>query len=181
VNGHRSLIRRYRSLWIGEAVSASLFFLLLVTSAVRDGSYVNWIARVYGVAVCVWILLQAVLFWRWKLRLLVHERRMLPAPVVQRFRRFKRLNWMLIGAFPIIVLIEWLATGGYLNQIDVALGLLFVVGAVLEQINYYYYQLMYFDSRYDWRYLVQNRRLRKGSIARMLIPGISNHEAMSDE
>lgn len=174
-----ALIKRYRSLWIGEAVSASLFILLLVTSAVRDGSYVNWIARAYGVGVCVWILLQAVLFWRWKLRLLVHERRMLPAPVVQRFRWFKRLNWMLIGAFPPIVLIEWLATGGHLNQIDVALGLLFVVGAVLEQINYYYYQLMYFDSRYDWRYLVQNRRLRMGSIARMLIPRISDNEKVT--
>ena len=169
-----ALVKRYRYLWTGETVSASLFVLLLVIAAVRDGAYVNWIARAYGVVVVVWILMQAVLFWRWKLRLLAQEQRTLPAPIVLRFRRFKHLNWILIGAFPLIVVVEWLATDGHLNQADVGLGLLIVVGAVLEQINYYHYQLMYFDSRYDWRYLVQHKRLRVGSIAKMLTPSISD-------
>lgn len=174
-----ALAKRYRYLWRGEAVSATAFILLLVISAVRDGSYVNWIVRAYAVGVVVWILMQAVLFWRWKLRLLAREQRTLPAAVSLRFRRFKWLNWTLLGAFPLIVLVEWLATGGHVNHFDVWLGLLFVVGAVLEQINYYHYQLMYFDSRYDWRYLVQNKRLRIGSIAKMLTPGISDRDKVT--
>jgi hypothetical protein len=176
---NEALAKRYRYLWTGEAVSANLFILLLVTSAVRDGAYVNWIARAYSVGVVVWILLQAVLFWRWKLHLLAQEQRTLPAPVVLRFRWFKHLNWILIGAFPLIVSVEWLATGGHLNQADVAWGLLFVVGAVLEQINYYHYQLMYFDSRYDWRYLWKHRRLRIGRIAKMLTPSITDHQKVT--
>src|SRR5688572_22873416 len=102
-----ALTKRYRYLWTGEAVSATLFTAVLVINVVWDGSWVNWIARAYSVGVVVWILLQAVIFWRWKLRLLAQKERTLPAPVVLRFRWYKYLNWMLIGAFPLIVLVEW--------------------------------------------------------------------------
>ena len=171
-----ALAKRYRYLWTGEAVSATLFTVLLVTSAVWDGSWVNWIARAYSVGIVVWILIQAVVFWRWKLSLLAQEERTLPALVVLRFRWFKHLNWILIGAFPLVVLVAWLLTGGRLRQADVGLGLLFLLGAIVEQINYYHYQLMYFDSRYDWRYLMQHKRLRIGGIAKMLTPGISDRD-----
>jgi len=174
-----ALAKRYRYLWTGEAVSATLFTILLVTSAVWEGSWVNWMARAYSVSVVVWILMQAVVFWRWKLRLLAQQKRTLPAPVVLRFRWFKHLNWVLIGAFPLTVLVEWLVTGGRLSQADVGLGLLILLGAILEQINYYHYQLMYFDSRYDWRYLMQHKRLRIGSIAKMLTPGISERDKVN--
>ena len=166
-----ALAKRYRYLWTGEAGSAALFSSLLIMSAVWGNSWVHWIARAYSVGVVVWILMQAVVFWRWKLRLLAQEERTLPAPVVLRFRWFKSLNWILIGAFPLIVLVEWLATDRRLSKVDVGLGLIFLLGAILEQINYYHYQLMYFDSRYDWRYLMQNKRLRIGSIGKMLTPG----------
>lgn len=170
-----TLAKRYRYLWTGEAVSATIFIILLVTIAVREGSWVNWIARAYSVSVVVWILVQGVVFWRWKLRLLAQAQRTLPAEVVLRFRWFKHLNWILIGAFPLVVLVEWFAAGRRLSQADVGLGMLIILGAILDQINYYYYQLMY-DSRYDWRYLMLYKRLRVGSIAKMLTQGISNQD-----
>lgn len=170
-----TLAKRYRYLWTGEAVSATLFIILLVTSAVREGTWINWIARSYSVGVVVWILMQAVVFWRWKLRLLHQQQRTLPAQVVRRLRWFKHLNWILIGAFPLVVFAEWLLSGGRLSQADVGLGMLFLVGAILEQINYYYYQLMY-DNRYDWRYLMLHKRLRIGSIAKVLTQGISDQD-----
>lgn len=170
-----TLAKRYRYLWTGEAVSATLFIILLVASAVREGAWINWIARAYSVGVVVWILMQAVVFWRWKLRLLRQRQRTLPAQVVRRLRRFKHLNWILIGAFPLVVFAEWLLSGGRVSQADVGLGTLFLVGAILEQINYYYHQLMY-DSRYDWRYLMLHRRLRIGSIAKVLTQGISDQD-----
>lgn len=50
---------------------------------------------------------------------------------------------------------------------DVWVRLAFTAGALLEQINYHYHQLMY-DSRYDWRYLRAHRRPRRGSIGKAL-------------
>ena len=171
-----TLAKRYRHLWTGEALSAIIFVVLLVAGAVQQGAWVNWIARAYGVGIVVWILMQAVVFWRWKLRLLAQGQRTLPAEVVLRFRFFKNLNWILIAAFPLVVLVEWLAAGGRLSHVDVGLGTLFLLGAIVEQINYYHYQLMYFDSRYDWRYLKLHKRFRIGSIARMLTPAIFDHD-----
>ncbi|HBB94130.1 MAG TPA: hypothetical protein DC054_01955 [Blastocatellia bacterium] len=167
-----TLARRYRYLWTGEAVSATIFIILLITGAVREGHWVNWIDRAYSVGIVAWILVQAVVFWRWKLRLLAQEHRALPPEVVLRFRWFKHLNWVLIVAFPLVVLVGWLLAGRRLSQADVGLGTLILLGAILEQINYYYYQLMY-DSRYDWRYLMLYKRLRIGSIAKMLTQRIS--------
>jgi hypothetical protein len=125
--------------------------------------------------IVVLILLQAVFFWRWKLRLLGQQLQTLPTEVALRFGRFKRLNWILIGAFPLVALGAWLVAGRTLDSVDVGLGMLFLVGAILEQINYYYYQLVY-GSRYDWRYLMLHKKLRSGSIAKVLTPGVIESE-----
>ena len=174
-----TLARRYRYLWAGEALSAIIFVVLLVASAAREGTWVNWIARAYGVGIVVWILVQAVVFWRWKSRLLAQGQRTLPAEVVLRFRFFKYLNWILIAAFPFVVLVEWLVAGRRISPLDIGLGMLFLLGAIVEQINYYHYQLMYFDSRYDWRYIKLHKRFRLGSIARMLTPTIFDHDKIN--
>ena len=68
-----------------------------------------------------------------------------------------------------MVLIATQLTQQPLASTDTWLGLLFLGGAVLEQINYYYVQLMY-DSAYDWAYLRTHQRLRRGTIARALDP-----------
>lgn len=163
------LARRYRFLWTGELFSAVLFPVLLLWFAARDGAWSNWLGRGYAVAVVSAILLQGVAWWRWKLRLLREGRRTMPLPLLAGYRRLRALNWLLIALFPVVLLLTWMLTGRAPPAADTWLGLLFLGGAVLEQINYYYVQLMY-DNPYDWAYLRRHRRLRRGSIAKALDP-----------
>ena len=162
-----ALAKRYRSLWMGEAVSSVLFVGVFLSVALADGRWTHWIARSYALAVVVLILAQGVIWWRWKLRQLQAGQRTMPVEVLRKFRRYQRLNWLLIGAFPAVLALKWWVTGRFWPDEDTGFGLLFLGGALLEQINYYYYQLMY-DSRYDWAYLRTHRRLRPGSIGKAL-------------
>jgi hypothetical protein len=91
----------------------------------------------------------------------------MPAHVLRSFRSWRRINWFLIGSFPPVVMIGTQLTNQPLVSPDTIFGLLILVGAVLEQINYYYFQLMY-DSAYDLAYLKAHRRLRRASIAQAL-------------
>jgi hypothetical protein len=161
------LARRYRYLWTGELVSAVLFPVLLLWFAARDGAWSDWLGRGYAVAVVSCILLQGVAWWRWKLRLLREGRRTMPLPVLAVYRWLRSLNWLLIALFPVVLLLKWALTGRAPPAADLWLGLLFLGGAALEQINYYYVQLMY-DNPYDWAELRRHRRLRRGSIAKAL-------------
>ncbi len=161
------LRRRYQWLWTGEAVSSALFAAFLLWFAYQDGIWQRWIARTYSVTVIILILLQGIVWWRAKLRLRQQHQRQMPAHTLQAFRWWRRVNWMLIGAYPLVVIIATQLTAQPLFSPDTWLGLLFLGGAVLEQINYYYVQLMY-DSAYDWSYLRTQQRLRQGTIAKAL-------------
>lgn len=162
-----ALRKRYTYLWTGEATAACVFAMLLLWSAYRDGVWQHWLARGYSVGVVIVILLQGIVWWRWKLRLLDMHQRHMPAHVLHAFVRWRRINWLLIGLFPLVVVLATRFTQQPLVSRDTWLGLLFLVGAVLEQINYYYVQLMY-DSAYDWSYLRTHRRLRRGTVAKAL-------------
>jgi hypothetical protein len=161
------LAKRYRSLWTGEAASILLFVTLFLYYALADGQWRNWIVRTYSLTVVIFILLQGVAWWMWKLRILKAGQRMMPTVILKRFALFRQANWFLICLFPLVFILKWLVTNSLWSTKDVWLGSLFLVGALLEQINYYYYQLMY-DNRYDWAYLRQHRRLRRGSIGKAL-------------
>lgn len=163
------LRRRYQSLWTGEAFSALLFVAFLLWFAYQDGVWQRWVARSYSVGVVILILLQGIVWWRVKLRVLQHHQRQMPMHILRAFRWWRRVNWICIGSFPLVVLIATQLTAQPLFSPDTWLGLLFLGGAVLEQINYYYVQLMY-DSAYDWAYLRTHQRLRRGTIARALDP-----------
>lgn len=162
-----ALRRRYTYLWTGETLSSVLFVALLLWLASRDGVWQHWIARSYSLAVVVLILGQGIAWWRLKLRLLDRGQRQAPAPALASFRRWRRINWWLIGAYPLVVVAGALLTGRPLLSFDSWIGLAILSGALLEQINYYYWQLMY-DSPYDWAFLRAHRRLRRGSIGKAL-------------
>ncbi|MFW6097563.1 MAG: hypothetical protein ACOC9Z_05785 [Chloroflexota bacterium] len=161
------LAKRYRYLWTGELAAILLFLFLLFFYASREGQWFNWILRTYSVFVVVIILAQSVPWWRWKLRLLQEGRRDMPSHIVSRYARLRGLNWLLIAGFVLAVLAKGLFVDAAIFGPDLWYGLLFLGGAVLEQINYYYYQLMY-DSVYDLNHLRSERRLRRGTIAKVL-------------
>lgn len=160
--------KRYHYLWTGEATAVILFSLLFLWYAGQDGQWHAWIVRTYSLGVVITILIQGVVWWRWKLRLLDQGTRTMPPPVLRAYCFWRDMNWILIGAFPLIVVSVALWFNRLLSSPDACWGLLMLVGALLEQINYYYYQLMY-DSAYDWAYLWRHRRLRRGTIAKAVL------------
>ena len=162
-----ALERRYRSLWTGEAAAILVFVALFLYRALSDGQWANWVARTYSLAVVIMILLQGIIWWRWKIRILQAGQRTMPARILVWFRRFRWINWLLIGLFPLVLWLTWRFTGLLWSSRDTWLGLFFIGGALLEQINYYYTQLMY-DNPYDWNYLRTHRRLHQGSIGKAL-------------
>lgn len=164
---HYKLAKRYRSLWTGEAASILLFVILFLYYAQTDGQWSNWIVRTYSLVVVILILIQGSVWWIWKLRILQASQHTMPMAILRRFAWLKKANWFLICLFPLVFILKWLVTNSLWSTNDVWWGTLFMVGALLEQINYYYYQLMY-DNRYDWAYLRQQRRLRPGSIGKAL-------------
>ena len=162
-----ALARRYRRLWTGEAVAIVVFLVLYLKSAPLGGSWPEWIARTYGLGVLIGILVQSIFWWRHKLLLLRANRRDMPPRIAARFRRLKWMNWSLIGAFPLVLMVKASAIGSIWSRGDTWWGIVCITGALLEQINYFHYQLMY-DNPYDWEQLRTYRRLRRGTIGKAL-------------
>lgn len=162
-----TLQKRYRYLWTGETFSAILFAGLFFWVAYQDGVWQKWIIRTYSLGVVILILIQGTVWWRWKLRLLRNNQRHMPEYVLNSFLFWKHTNWWLIGSFPLVVIIAAQLTDQPIISVDTVFGLLILIGAILEQINYYYVQLMY-DSAYDLAHLRTCRRLRRGTIAKAL-------------
>ena len=158
---------RYTYLWTGETAAIGLFVVLWIWFFNQDSDWQGWVARTYSLGIVIVILLQAVFWWRSKSRLLESEDRTMPRPFLDRYRRWRTINWWLIGAYPLVVIGAAQITGQPLNSADTWFGLVFLFGAILEQINYYYVQLMY-DSPYDWAYLRKHRRRRQGTVAKAL-------------
>jgi hypothetical protein len=79
----------------------------------------------------------------------------------------KKVNWVLIGMLPVLLGGKGLMGTVFSSGFDLVAGLGLYTLAVLEQINYYHYQLMY-DYPPDWRYLVENKRLKRSSLNRAL-------------
>ncbi|MCB0077558.1 MAG: hypothetical protein KDD73_09025 [Anaerolineales bacterium] len=163
----QKLAKRYRSLWLGETTSSLLFIALFLNYALADGDWRNWIVRGYSLAVVLLILLQGIVWWRWKLRVLKADQPTIPPNILRGFAGFRTVNWSLIALFPLVVAAKWAVTHELWPSTDLLIGSLVMVGALLEQINYYHYQLMY-DNAYDWDYLRRNRRLRQGNIGKAL-------------
>lgn len=105
------------------------------------------------------ILLQGTLYWHLKLGQVAHDRP-LPAWFRPLFCAFKWSNLAGIGALLAgLALLDRQAFSAADFRWTVAL----LAGAVLEQVNYYHYQLMY-DTREAFAYVRRNRRLRKAAL-----------------
>jgi len=129
----------------------------------RSGDLVAWGMRGAALALVSYIVLQGVLYWHIKLQSVV-QRQPLPAYFQPLFRFFQYSNVVLIAAA------AWLITAMYGAKVSTedlvwSCGLLGFT--VLEQINYYHFQLMY-DTRAAFAYLGRNGRLRKAALGQDL-------------
>jgi len=125
----------------------------------KSGDPVAWEMRAAALMLISYVLLQGVLYWHLKLQSVV-QRQPLPTYFQPLYRFFKHSNWLVIAAVAAFI---WAMNdaGAWTEDLTWSYGLL--AFAVLEQINYYYYQLMY-DTRAAFAYLRRNGRLRKAAL-----------------
>lgn len=118
----------------------------------------------YGLLVCVYILYQGQKYWKIKLFRLRNQ------PIdqegsLQFFKKSKKINVILIGLIPIFFVIQlWLLNWEIPVNRLLFYSILANIFAVLEHINYYHIQLM-IDNKYDFAYLLRNKKLKRASLA----------------
>ncbi|MDX9832010.1 MAG: hypothetical protein RBU35_17195 [Anaerolineae bacterium] len=161
----RALIKRLRYLWTGELFN--VFYLpamaLLVARSLGEAP---GLFAIYSAARAVWLLLQGAAYWLLKLRAVKTDSD-IEGKHLRWFAAFKRMNWALIALLPALLAIKALVDTPFRSSVDVVIGLGFYVLAVLEQVNYYHYQLMY-HYRSDLRRLRREKRLKRSSLYRAL-------------
>ena len=164
----QAVIGRLRYLWTFELFDS--FFLpgitgLALRSAGRRLGPVFWV----GALLCSWLLWQGAAYWFAKLRALRSREPFRPR-LLAVYAALQRANWALLALAPL----AWVGAAllGAPPRLDLGgvVGILLYLLAVLEQINYYHWQLMY-DNRADLAYLREHRRLKRGAIARELATG----------
>lgn len=133
----------------------ALFFLNWQKSAAP----VAWELRGAALAVISYILLQGALYWHLKLHS-VQRRQRFPAYFQPLFRFFQYSN---LAAIIAVAVLAATMRGGGASAADLGWSMGLLGFAVLEQINYYHYQLMY-DTRAGFAYLRRNGHLRKAAL-----------------
>lgn len=120
----------------------------------------------YGQLVCIYILYQGQHYWKLKLNRLKNIDFDQLANI-EFFKQSKRINFILISLMPLVVLIQLYAVDWQMRNSGFLWGLIASLFAILEHINYYHTQLM-IDNKYDWEYLIKNRKLKESSLAKDL-------------
>ncbi len=152
------LQQRFRYLRNVEALAAVVLPPLFVMDWVKSGGQIAWGLRIAGLVLLCGILLQGALYWHLKIRS-TEQRTLLPAYFHPLFTGFKWVNAVLICAAVVGVLVSL----GSLTRADIIWCVCLMGGALLEQINYFHYQLMY-DTRNAFGYLKRNKRLRRAAL-----------------
>lgn len=159
------LIKRLRYLWTWEMFDSFFLPAVVIVSAEMTQRSIGLFA-LYSAGLVAWLLWQGAAYWRLKLRA-VRAGSRIAAKHLRRFAALKRLNWALIGALPVLLAVMSLMGAVFSSGFDLVAGLGLYTLAILEQVNYYHYQLMY-DYPPDWRYLIENKTLKRSSLNRAL-------------
>ncbi len=159
------IIRRLKYLWIGELFD-SLFLPACVLSVAYSLGQSVGIFVVGALALLMLMLWQGSAYWRLKLRA-VRSGDRVGISALRAYGALEKVNWGLLAALPVIVLAVRLFGHARGSAFDIIAGSLVYILAVLEQINYYYVQLMY-DNRADWQYLRRYKHLKRASLRRDL-------------
>jgi hypothetical protein len=165
ISPRKKLIKRLRYLWTWELFDSLFLPAIIVLYARYFQEPIGFLA-IYSMSLTAWVLWQGAAYWWLTLQALKTNAAIKPA-YLRWFARLKKINWILIGVLPILLTGKGLLNTFFRSRLDLIAGLGLYTLAVLEQINYYYYQLMY-DQPSDWRYLSKHKKLKKSSLNRAL-------------
>ena len=154
----QTLQGRMKYLRNGEAFACVVMPAVFYFKWERAAEPVAWGMRTAALIFVCYILLQGILYWQLKLQTVV-QRQPLPAYFQPLYRFFKYSNFFAIAAVAAFIA----ATSATATQADLIWSCSLLALGVLEQINYYHYQLMY-DTRAAWGYLRRNRKLRRAAL-----------------
>ncbi|MEW7290121.1 hypothetical protein [Aquimarina sp. 2304DJ70-9] len=163
----QKLIKRLKSYYPMERFHAFVTFPAILFYLILKNSFVDIFFLLYGILVCIIILIQGQHYWKLKLYRLINK------PFNQEknldiFRNSKKLNLILIGLIPIIFVIQLYQNDWQIIPENLILwGILANLFAVFEHINYYNRQLM-IDNVSDLEYVKRNKRLKIASLAKDL-------------
>jgi hypothetical protein len=124
------------------------------------------VISIAAMVLVAWLLWQGAAYWWLKLRAIRTHSDIAPR-YLGWFSIFKTVNWILIGLLPLFVLARLLGGAAFSSGVDVIVSLGFYILAILEQVNYYHYQLMY-DMAADWQYLMTHKRLKPSKLSQDL-------------
>lgn len=142
-----------------EALAVVLLPAVIVWRWSDRGGDIAWSMRIAALALVAYILVQGTLYWHLKLRSLEDQK-----PLPSNFRAlFLGFKWSNLIAIAILLIVLLLVDRNAVSEADIGWTAGLLAGAVLEQINYYNYQLMY-DTRASFGHLLRNRRLRKAAL-----------------
>ncbi|MEK6155680.1 hypothetical protein WIW50_20640 [Flavobacteriaceae bacterium 3-367] len=163
----QKLIKRLKSYYPMERFHAFVTFPAILVYLILNNSFVDIFFLLYGILVCIIILIQGQHYWKLKLYRLMNK------PFSQEknltiFRNSKKINLILIGLIPIIFAIQLYQNDwGTIPENLILWGMLANFFAILEHINYYNRQLM-IDNSADLAYLKRNKKLKIASLAKDL-------------
>lgn len=162
------LIKRLKWYYPTEKFHAYVTFPVLLLYLLLTNPIRNMILLSYGLIVCIVVLYQGQYYWKLKLSRLKGEF-VGQDNNIKFFKKSKRLNWILVLIMlPVLLLQLYIQKWSFETNEMFVWGILANVFAVLEHVNYYYIQLMV-DNKYDIEYLMNNKRLKKASLAKDLI------------
>ena len=126
----------------------------------KPGAPIAWELRLPAMLLVSYLLLQGAAYWHVKIATL-EQRLPLPPYFGTLFGTLKWSNLLLLIAMMAALIVA--ALGGAASA-DLAWATGLLAFAILEQINYYHYQLMY-DTRGALASLRRNARLRRAALA----------------
>ena len=165
MNRKDKVIKRLRYLWTWELFD-SFFFPAFVIFLSRTLNKPVGFFAIASAGLVTWILWQGAAYWWLKLRAVKHDTEIAPQHL-RRFAVLQKVNWTLIGLMPVALAILGMRGSFFRSGPDLTVGLGLYLLAILEQINYYHYQLMY-DCPSDVRYLAAHKRLKRSKLHRDL-------------
>ena len=153
----QTIIRRLRYLRNWEFFNIFLLPALLLTRLRTP----NWQPYAYSMFVLCAILAQGAFYWHLKLQSVYKNTSDLPSYFMWTFSNFKRINIVLLFMYPIFMIINSF-TSLIPFQTSFWSNALFAF-AILEQINYYHYQLSH-DNLNDLQFLIKHKKIRKSPL-----------------
>ncbi len=159
----RAVVHRLQRYWKIEALNV-LLIPTITLLMVRPRRWHEWLGIGLGLTVCCALLAVGAYYWK-----AASERAMKQSHRIIAFLpladALQRPLAVLTGALVATALLTLTFSGAARGTVGT---LILAVLAVLEFVNYYHFQLQYFDHQPDWLRLMRDKKLRQSHLSKDL-------------